>query len=153
MTLNLHFIIQMYYEQYVDWNAQQFHICNTWNCYDTNTYQMLQNWKTSHWEMEKTLSYLSWDIASSGNVAFFVTKECSWTTVIRLLTISISWARFCNISLQFLISLVISWTFCNKINENMLVTPRPLHKIPQIDHIQISLKLLFFLFQCTMGSP
>jgi hypothetical protein len=26
---------------------------------------------------KKTLCYLSWDTASSGNVAFFVTKECS----------------------------------------------------------------------------
>ena len=35
----------------------------------------LEKLLTEKWN--KTLCYLSWDTASSGNVAFFVTKECS----------------------------------------------------------------------------
>jgi len=34
----------------------------------------LEKLLTEKWK--KTLFYLSWDSASSGNVAFFVTKEC-----------------------------------------------------------------------------
>jgi hypothetical protein len=108
----------------------------------------LEKLLTEKWK--KTVCYLSWDSASSGNVAFFVTKECSWTAVIRLLTVPISLARSCKISLQFLILLDNCWKFCNKINKNMLVTQ--INRICYTDWPYLDLSQAAVLFRCTLGS-
>jgi hypothetical protein len=77
MIPNLHFIIQTYYEHYVDWNAQQSHI---YIIHETVMIQIhircyrIEKLLAEKWQ--KLLSYLSWDTASSV-VAFFVTKWCS----------------------------------------------------------------------------
>jgi hypothetical protein len=66
MTLYLHFIIKMLYEQYLIYAIHKTDM--------TETYR-LEKLLTEKWK--NLMCYLSWDVASSGDVEFFVTKECS----------------------------------------------------------------------------